>query len=451
MSIKLAVEGSYFYSESPTNLKTIENGIILVNEEGFIVNAVPSTSPEYYKIQEIAKKSTNYIQLNKSQVLMPGFVDTHVHAPQFSQSGKALDKPLEIWLSAYTFPLEASFSKQKVAETIYPQLIKTTLANGTTTAQYFGTVGLESNIELGKICQKIGQHAFIGKVAMDLPRSCPDYYRDSNADESIAITEALIQELANLEKKSSTLLKAVITPRFIPTCSEKALEKLGDLAHIYNAPIQTHCSESDWEHNFVKQKYNKTDTKALYDFGLLTEKTTLAHTVHLTEDDAQLIKKVGANLSHCPISNIFFANAIMPLRKRLDQGLLISLGTDISGGYSPSMFDNMRQAILSSKTLEEGVDYNLAPEERGVKNSQIAFKEAIYIATVGGAKGLNIPTGQFKEGYFFDALLIDANAPYSNLIFYPEDTIEDKIQKIVFLANRPNIQKIWVKGNEIIF
>lgn len=448
MSIQLAIEGSYFYSETPTKLQMVEHGLILVNEKGFIKKALSKDNPEFKAYQELAKNSPNYITLGKDQILMPGFIDTHIHAPQFSQSGRALDKPLANWLTDYTFPLEASFFDDNVTKAIYPNLVKTSLANGATTAQYFGTVGLNANIELGKICKNYHQHAFIGKVAMDIEEACPAYYKDTSVLDSIQLTEELIlafKETVN----SQSILKAVVTPRFIPTCSSKILEKLGELANKYQAPIQTHCSESDWEHNFVIDKYNKTDAQALYDFGLLTNKTTLAHAIFLTEDDAKLVQKVGANISHCPISNVLFANAVLPLRQRLEQNLIVSLGTDVSGGYSPSMFDAMRQAILSSRTLEEGVNHNIPAKERGVPNSRITFKEAIYIATLGGAKALHMPTAQFKEDCYFDALLIDANAPYSNLSFYDEDTLEDKIQKIVFLAQRPNIQKIWVKGYEI--
>ena len=144
-----------------------------------------------------------------------------------------------------------------------------------------------------------------------------------------------------------------------------------------------------------------------------------------------------------------FANAIAPIRHRLEQGVNVGLATDISGGYSPSMFDAMRQAILSSRTLEDGVHHTLAPEKRGCPNSRFDFRHALYMATVGGATALSLQTGLFKPGYSFDALLIDTQAPDSNLRTYDFDTPEDILQKTIFLGQRTNIVSTWVQGRSV--
>ncbi len=447
--MSLAIEGAFFYAPSPYSLALCPHGLILVDDNGIIESVHTLDDKDFFTLVEKVKKERQYVRLSDKQFLMPGFVDTHIHAPQFTQAGMALDKELSSWLSDYTFPLESRFSDEEQAQKIYTNLVRCTLANGTTTAQYFGSVSNVGNRVLAHCCKDFGQRAFIGKVAMDIQEQCPPYYRDESPKQAIADTVELIEYLQTLSKNSPAGLYGVVTPRFVPTCSDALLKGLGEIAKQYDAPIQTHCSESDWEHTFVKERFSKNDAQVLHDFNLLTEKTTLAHSIFLEDEDRAIIREQGANLSHCPISNVLFANAILPLRRRLEENIKISLASDVAGGYSPSLFDAMRQTILSSRQLEEGVDYRIDAVKRGRPRSCVDFKTAIYLATTGGAEALHIQTGQFKKDYIFDALIIDTAAPHSNIYIHENDTMEDKVQKIVFLATRVNIHKIWVHGKEI--
>lgn len=445
----LAVKGTAFYSTAPESFTAIKEGLFFIDENGFIDRVVSKDDEAYVEEWEYAQTLPTYVELKGGQYLLPGFVDTHIHAPQWAQIGKALDKDLPTWLMNYTFPLEASYKDAHFAEETYPTLVKTLLANGTTTAQYFGTVHYDANVVLGEICAKQKQRAFIGKVVMDVPGQCPDFYIDESPAKAIELTERFIKAMQSLSAETKQGVYGVVTPRFIPTCSDDVLYGLGALAKQYDAPIQSHCSEGDWEHNYVLERTGKRDAEALLEYGLLTNRSVMAHSVFLNDSDAAIYKETGTAISHCPISNVLFANAVAPICKRLEQGLIVSMATDISGGYSPSMFDNMRQAILSSRTLEDGVDCQLAPEKRGVPQSRIDFRQAFYMATTGGAQAMNIEAGRFEKGCLFDAFIFDCHAPHSNIIPYENDTLEDILQKIVFLGQRQNITRLWVQGQEI--
>ena len=137
------------------------------------------------------------------------------------------------------------------AEQVYGSLVSNLLAGGTTTAVYFATVHQEASRCLARHCLEHGQRAFVGKVVMDDPEQCPDYYRDASARDGLDGTVSLIEYVRALDGNGSGLVKPIVTPRFIPSCTDAALEGLGAIARDHNCHIQPHCSESDWEHGFV--------------------------------------------------------------------------------------------------------------------------------------------------------------------------------------------------------
>ena len=313
-----------------------------------------------------------------------------------------------------------------------------------------GSVHNEPNKVLAEICASEGQHAYIGKVVMDLPSQCPDYYRDPSPQAALDATEDFLTYCRDLNGRTRQDIIGVVTPRFIPTCSDEVLYGLGDLARRYDAPVQSHCSEGDWEHAHVLERTGLSDTQAHLKYGLLTNKTTLAHSVYLSDFDAALYKEHGAAIAHSPLSNILFAGAVCPVKRRLEQGLSISLATDISAGYTPSMFDSMRQAILSSRLLSTGTDFSKSPIERGgIPHSVIDFRQAFYMATVGGATTLHANAGQFRKGCRFDAFVFDCLASQSQTRQYDTDSLADMLQKIIFTGQRQNITALWVSGKPV--
>jgi guanine deaminase len=377
-------------------------------------------------------------------VLLPGLVDLHSHAPQFPQLGEALDLPLEDWLQRYTFPLEARYADLAFADRVYRALVRTLLANGTTTAVYFATIHLDASMRLAEICAEIGQRAVIGRVAMDMPGACPDYYRDADPAAAIDLTAAFIDRVRALD---SPLVLPAVTPRFIPACSDAALEGLGALARATGAHVQTHCSESDWEHGHVLDRCGVTDAAALEGFGLLTRRTVLAHSNFVSNADLDRIRTAGAAIAHCPLSNAYFSNAVFPLRRALEKAVRVGLGADISGGPSPSLFDNCRAAITASRMLEDGVDAARAPGDRGAPDSRIDFRDAFWMATLGGAEALDLPVGLIAPGRAFDAVLVRLR---DDLMASDEPQGDGLLQKIVILAGAADIRGTWVAGRRVV-
>ncbi|NVN32526.1 amidohydrolase family protein, partial [Endobacter medicaginis] len=168
-----------------------------------------------------------------------------------------------------------------------------------------------------------------------------------------------------LPGNAAGLVQPVITPRFIPACTDALLAGLARLAAETGVRVQTHASESDWEHAHVLARCGCTDTEALDRFGLLRRHAVLAHGNFLDVQDLARIAAREAAVAHCPISNAFFADSVLPVRALLDRGVNCGLGTDIAGGFSPSIFENARAAVLSARMLASGTDPGRAPAARG--------------------------------------------------------------------------------------
>lgn len=381
------------------------------------------------------------------RVLLPGLVDTHIHAPQWPQLGTGLDLPLEQWLFEYTFPIEQRLTDASFAARVWPDMVATLLAHGTTTAVYYATIDVETTTMLAATCAELGQRSFVGRVAMDHPTGTPDWYRDLDAGTAIAASSLSITEIQRLR---SNLVQPIITPRFIPACTDETLRGLGALAAETGVPIQTHCSESDWEHNYVLDRFGVTDTEALDHFGLVRRGSVMAHGDHLTDSDFSVLSAAGAGVAHCPLSNSYFANAVFPARRALDAGVTVGLGTDIAGGAEPGMLAQVAHCVTASRMLEDGVDAALPPTERGVPNSRLSIVDAFYLATVGGANLLDEPVGLLEVGRQFDAIAVTTSRPNSALRSWPEvDDHARVFEKVVRLASSGDIDHVYVAGKRV--
>lgn len=445
----LEVQG--FHMPTRERVEVLDRSLVVVGSDGKIVEVLNSSDPGYDAQRRQALDSKTLLVLPQGTYLIPGLVDSHVHAPQYPQLGQALDVPLEEWLFKYTFPLEARYADLSFARTAYSLLVADLIAQGTTTALYYATVHQDATRLLADICLEKGQRALVGKVAMDHPEQCPDYYRDASPDEALKGTLDLFDYVAKHPDNGEDRLHAVVSPRFIPSCTDATLELLGDVARKTGCHVQTHCSEGDWEHHFVLERFGMTDTDSLDRFGFLGRRSLLGHGPHLTNHDRDVFLARKAAVSHCPLSNSYFASAVFPLRSALEKGLHVALGTDVSGGPSSSMFEAMKAVISASRMLETGNDPAFPPEERrGRAFSRVDFRDAFYIATTGGGISLDLPIGQFSPGYYFDAVAIDATAPEGTIRLWDDLDVGEKIlQKIVYTASRPNISKVWVGGRQI--
>lgn len=439
--------GLFMHMPCMGSLEVLEDALIGVDAAGTIASVLTPQDQAYRLTRQQAQQSGRLHPMGSRQLMIPGMTDLHIHAPQWPQRGMALHLPLQEWLQHFTFPLEARYSDLDYARRVYGSLVRTLLANGTTTAMYFATIHEEATELLASTCLALGQRAFVGRVAMDDPGQCPDNYRDADAHSAIAASERSLRAIRQLDGNEAAKVKPVITPRFIPSCTDELLTGLGELAASQQCHVQTHCSESDWEHGFVMQRLGVSDTQALAGFGLLNRHTVLAHSNFISEQDMSLIKEAGSGIAHCPLSNSYFADSVFPLRRALEKSLRVGLGTDIAGGHSASVFNSCQHAVASSRLLESGVDTRLPREQRGQNDARIDFLDAFYLATAGGADVLDSPTGVFAVGRQFDALLLDLDNPGNPLDEFHHATDWDNLLGcIIHNAQRCNIEKVWVDG-----
>lgn len=443
-----AIIGDFFHAPALDRLEILADTLIAIDETGTISAVLGPNDPD--RADAEARFGDMALRLPQGSYGLPGFVDTHVHAPQYPQLGLALDAPLETWLNTYTFPLEAQYANLEFAATRYQSLVEDLLAGGTTTALYFATQHVAASKLLADICLTLGQRALVGKVAMDDPAACPDGYRDATPEAAVAGTREVIEYIRAHPGNQEALVLPVVTPRFTPSCSEAALAGLGALAHQYDCHVQTHCSESDWAHGHALSRFGVTDTQALDGFGLLTRRTVLAHATFLSTDDMDRLAGRGAGVAHCALSNIYFANSVFPLRKALERQVGVGLGTDISGGPSASMFDACLATVRSSRMLEEGVDPDLPPERRGRPNSAVDLVAAFHLATAGGGDVLDLPVGRLAVGCRFDLVAIDATARAGGIRLFDLTDPTAIFEKIMHGATRANVATVWVDGHQVV-
>eukprot|EP00933_Yihiella_yeosuensis_P008303 TRINITY_DN113678_c0_g1_i2.p1 TRINITY_DN113678_c0_g1~~TRINITY_DN113678_c0_g1_i2.p1 ORF type:complete len:363 (-),score=70.33 TRINITY_DN113678_c0_g1_i2:93-1181(-) len=322
-------------------------------------------------------------------------------------------------------------------------------------ALYFATLHLEPSKILASVADELGQRAIIGKVSMD--RCSPDDYSKS-IEENLADSEALIDFV---EAKCSDRIASAITPRFVPTCSKELLVGLGKLASRRGCLVQTHVAESLDEVAFCRSLHPECsrDAELLRQTGLLPGpgRAVLAHGVHLNDEELDMMAKVGAAVSHCPLSNAYFANGVFRVKEALDKGVRVGLGTDVAGGYDPSMLSALRAAVWASRQLENGValyDFGNGPPEAGPnhvrKGATIDHAEALWLATLGGAEalGLERKIGSFAIGKEFDALIVDVRSEDSGVDTFPEDSEDDLLQKFLHIGDDRNIIQVFVQGRE---
>lgn len=435
--LKTVLLGPAYTAPESNHVTYLADALIEIDQDGKITAVLTPDEPGYQEHLREAKEAGLLHELIPGQVIVPGFVDLHIHAPQWPQAGHALDKPLADWLNDDTFPLEAKYEDLEYAQTIYHDLVHTLLANGTTTALFFGTIHTEANLVLARECMDQGLRSAIGRVAMDNPDQTPAYYRDESSQEAVAETERFIQALEFLGQGEPLAPLPVITPRFVPSCSDGTLAGLGRLAKKYDLPVQSHVSESNWEHQYAIDRFGLHDAEVLDKFGLLTAKTVLAHGTQLTDHDANLLRERGVAIAHCPISNAYFGNGVLPVNQLLKNGNQLGLGSDISGGYSPSLYDNIRHAVALSQVRTDGV----TNDDQGKPGSRISVQTAFYLATKGGAQALNLPVGALEAGCQADLQILTDPHPW------PKESPLDRFERLMYQATRAVVTAVMVNGD----
>lgn len=406
--------------------------------------------------------------LHASEILVPGFIDTHIHFPQFPFTGAGIDKPLmgdDGFLVKYAFPTEESMSDLAIARSVYNAGLETLLRHGTTSALIFASIHCQASKELvDAAIRNRGPRAFVGKVCVD--RHCPDSYIETT-ETSINETEDFINytqaRAAEAGHSPPYLVQPVVTPRFLPTCTAELLAGLSQLAERYKCIIQSHMSESIDEVEFSSALFEgKTDAEVFSDFGLLRAPSVMAHCVQMKCTEEDLLRDSGAAIAHCPLSNFFFASGALPVKQLISRGLKVGLGTDVAGGYSPSMLSSMRAAVLASKTLHfqylpgavqssvGGLSVGAKEKESSKEQDDLSHFDALYLATMGGAASLGLQDllGSFEEGKRFDAVLLTQVSTALSFVCR-HDSREDLLQKILTLGDDRNVKEVFVDGQSV--
>ena len=419
-----ALKGQIVYSESSNKLKICENGY-LVYEANKIEGVYPILPEEYEGIP---------VEDYGDRIIVPGFVDLHVHAPQYAFRGLGMDMELLDWLETNTFPEESKYKDTIYAQKAYQMFVDNLKKSATTRACIFATIHKESTILLMDMLEKAGLATMVGKVNMD--RNSPDYLREET-EESVNETISWLEEV---QKKQYQHTRPILTPRFIPSCTDELMHKLKDIQVKYQIPVQSHLSENYGEIAWVQELCPESEFYGdAYDhFGLFgaDAPTVMAHCVYSTEEEIQRMKENGVYVAHCPESNENLSSGIAPVKRYLEEGLSVGLGSDVAGGSTENLFRAMAHAIQMSKMRWRLVDQ---------KYPALKSEEAFYMATKGGGSFFG-KVGSFEEEYEFDAVVLDD----SRLESSRQMSVKDRLERMIYLADEREVKAKYVRGNKII-
>ncbi|MCI9152704.1 guanine deaminase [Lachnospiraceae bacterium] len=419
------IRGNICYSEAKEQLSVTDRGY-LVCCKGISRGVYPVIPDEY---RDLPVKDYG------DRLVIPGMTDLHVHAPQYPFRGLGMDLELLDWLNTHTFPEESRYAELEYAEKAYQIFVDDLKKSASTRAVIFATIHIPATEFLMKQLDAAGLKTYVGKVNMD--QNCTDTLREKDAEASLDRTAAWLRETA--EKYPNT--RPILTPRFAPTCSGPLLEGLGKLQKKYGLPVQSHLSENLSEIAWVQELFPWSSCYGnVYEhYGLFGKeaKTVMAHCVHSSDREVELMKRNGVYVAHCPQSNINLSSGIAPIRRYLEEGIPTGLGTDMAGGANMSMFRCMADAIGVSKLY-----WRLADQSR----KPLTMEEAFFLATKGGGSFFG-KTGSFEEGYEVDALVLDD----SGIRTAKELNTKERLERYIYLAEEGGqIVGKYVAGKELL-
>lgn len=412
----LILKGNILFTKTREKFEVHKNSYI-VSVDGK-VEGIYEMLPEKYTNHPV----TDY----GDRMIIPGFSDLHLHAAQYLQCGMGMTKQLLEWLNDYTFDLEKEFQNEDFAKEVYSRFADDLVAHGTLSSCIFASSSTEGTEVLFEVLKKKGIRALVGKVNME--RNAPDFIIEST-EKSIEGTRYLIEKY-----KDEKLVKPIITPRFAPTSTEESLKMLGELAEEYNLPVQSHVDENIDEVKWVSELYpNSKNYLGVYEqYGLLNN-SVMAHAIYLNDDEIEIAKKNDVILVHCPDSNINVRSGIMPIRKYLNLGLKVGLGSDIAGGHKIGLNEAIVRAIQLSKL------YSIEHPEYPA----LSVSEAFYLGTKAGGEFFG-KVGSFEEGYCFDALVIEDDE-----LIASRYSLEDRLERFLYIGDDRNIIARYVEGKKL--
>ncbi len=351
------------------------------------------------------------------KLILPGLVDLHVHASQYAYRGLGMDMELLDWLECNAFPEESRFVDLSYARRAYGIFTDALTRSATTRACIFATLHRPAALVLMEQLEQAGLPCYVGKVNMD--RNSPDILRETT-EQSLEETRLWLEQ-----SRAFTLVRPMLTPRFIPSCTDELMAGLGRLQREFGTAMQSHLSENLSEIRWVSELCPDTRFygEAYARAGLFGGDcpTVMAHCVWSGEEERALMKENGVFIAHCPQSNINVSSGIAPVKNYLKEGQKVGLGSDVAGGAHLSIFRAMTDAIQSSKLRWRLVDQD---------TPALTLPEAFYMATKGGGAFFG-KVGSFEPGYDFDAVVMDdAELPTTR-----DCTLAERLERVVYLSD----------------
>ncbi|EUC62146.1 atrazine chlorohydrolase/guanine deaminase, putative [Rhizoctonia solani AG-3 Rhs1AP] len=436
-------------------LEILEEQVILVDAHGFIAEMCPLSAPTPAALHYLhSVPASSIMRLPPTSFFSPTFIDLHLHAPQFLYLGTGLHLPLLIWLDEYAYRAEERLdSDPETNDTqVYLRLAQRLAENGTGAVLAFGTIGEDTNIILAEAFQAVGLRIFVGKVTMD--QSSRPTYREPSTSASLVSARSFIRRcrgLVSAVPPALRLVEPVLTPRFVPTCSDTVLRGLALISRGEKVKIQSHLAEAHDQVDYVRQSRGKSDIDIFYDAGILSPRAVFAHCTFLELPELGRLREAGSSVAHCPLSNAYFSTLPFCLREALDMGLKVGLGTDVAGGYQVDIMNAMRQAVIIAR-MRNGTQTELVP---GDAPFSVDWKETLYLATRGGAIALGMNTGVLQPGAPWDVQRIDffnnAGEGLGDMDFFdtPAMLTEAMVEKWWCLGNSANRLNMWIQGRKI--
>lgn len=411
----------------PGRLRSVSDGALVVDVSGRItdVGAFPVLAPQHVGIE---------IRDLRPHWILPGLIDLHVHLPQYESV--AMDG-LELlpWLDTHIFPAEARFADAGLAQKAARRFFGDLLSLGTTTAVVYSTIHQKATDAAFREAESCGIRAVIGKVMMD--RNAPEALSE-DTQTSLQQSDELIQQWHG---KADGRLMYALAPRFAPMCTPALMRGAGDLSERTGAYIQTHLAENLNEIAWVRQLFpecaNYTDVYRRH--GLLNSRTLLGHGIHLDASEREMIRAAGATIVHCPSSNAFLESGAMPLRRWWDEGLSIGLGTDVAGGPTLSMWNEMAMTCMVSK-----LRFALLDEA----NATVKPTEAFHLATAAAAQGLGLKDriGSLDKGMDADFIVVDPRL--TDPAERAEDSADRVLSRLIYRADARMVRATFVRGKQ---
>lgn len=413
------LHGNILFSKSREELASYEDSYLVV-DQGKVEGIYP-VLPEQYRGAEV----TDY----GSGVIIPAFSDLHVHASQYVERGLGMDMLLSDWLSQYTFPQEARFADLNYARPIYDAFIDDMIRHGTFQACVFTTIHREAASYLIRRMEERGLYGFVGKVNMNI--GAPDYLCET-VEESLRETERFLDEF-----KDNRTAKPILTPRFAPTCNEDLMKGLGALGRKYHVGLQTHLVESRWEAEEALRVFPdcQCDAEIYERAGLMDNGPVIgAHFIFPSERDSGILKRHGGVAVHCPDATTNIIAGIMSTAGLQDEGVSVSLGTDVGGGHSLGIYTQVARAVQLSK-----IKWFYEPEN----SRPVTFANAFYLATKAGGSVFG-KMGSFEKDCVFNALVIDG-VQDENFPLTPAQVVE----RFCYIGNTGHIKARYLNGGLI--